>query len=486
MRNNKPELPPALLHFSCRDQDTLLSACAFTPHAALVTYMPKKGRNMLLLSTLHCDGVDVAHEHWTRSLWSCSTTTPTRRTAYELFFDNSTANTNTSDGSADFDLNVHEPCTRALSGNFNKIFLPMVYGIIFTLGIIGNGLVVLIVGYQKTVKLRRISTSISLSLTSCSSSRCSFGQWTLSRRGTSEASFACRPGCTGRKLLRLPLRGGQRGFQGVLSAHRPSGKRSDVDGGFLLPAHPAKGQVLKKKKPLKKTVILVVCFFGYWLPYCLCIFVDTLGMLNVIVFSSCEVQQAVETWISVTEALAHFHCCLNPILYAFLGVKFNQTGRSMSTTNPLSVFSVFSPDCSGSSDILGPNHPPSPYVFHSTSSLSSSSGALSPDKFVELSTLQEETEEEGESVVDSDTGPGRGMRSTGRPPATHDFRELRGSVMKSTDGWMSSTLISTPAPACQLIADNYSYLTAVFTASLSTGSYGRRTCQADALNRLCG
>ncbi|MEQ2201306.1 hypothetical protein XENOCAPTIV_010543 [Xenoophorus captivus] len=71
-------------------------------------------------------------------------------TAYELFFDNSTASTNTSDGSVD--LNSHEPCARALSGNFNKIFLPTVYGLIFTLGIVGNGLVILVVGYQKTVK----------------------------------------------------------------------------------------------------------------------------------------------------------------------------------------------------------------------------------------------------------------------------------------------------------------------------------------------
>ncbi|KAK5617211.1 hypothetical protein CRENBAI_010622 [Crenichthys baileyi] len=70
----------------------------------------------------------------------------------------------------------------------------------------------------------------------------------------------------------------------------------------------AKGQMLKKKKALKKTVILVICLFGYWLPYCLCILVDTLAMLNVIVFSSFEVQRAVETRISITEALAHFHC----------------------------------------------------------------------------------------------------------------------------------------------------------------------------------
>ncbi|KAK5610240.1 hypothetical protein CRENBAI_008727 [Crenichthys baileyi] len=54
----------------------------------------------------------------------------------------------------------------------------------------------------------------------------------------------------------------------------------------------AKGQVLQKTKALKKTVILVICFFGCWLPYCLGIFVDTLPVLN-IVFSSCKVQRMV-------------------------------------------------------------------------------------------------------------------------------------------------------------------------------------------------
>ncbi|MEQ2213688.1 hypothetical protein XENOCAPTIV_019195, partial [Xenoophorus captivus] len=44
----------------------------------------------------------------------------------------------------------------------------------------------------------------------------------------------------------------------------------------------AKSQVLRKnKKAPKNTVILVVCFFGCWLPFCFSIFVDTLTMLNI-------------------------------------------------------------------------------------------------------------------------------------------------------------------------------------------------------------
>merc|ERR1711962_1057333 len=68
-----------------------------------------------------------------------------------------------------------------------------------------------------------------------------------------------------------------------------------------------KGKALKKKA-LKTTVILVLCFFICWLPYCVGIFLDTLMMLNVIQ-PSCKLEQAVEKWISITEALAYFHCC---------------------------------------------------------------------------------------------------------------------------------------------------------------------------------
>ncbi|KAJ8392655.1 hypothetical protein AAFF_G00073290 [Aldrovandia affinis] len=86
----------------------------------------------------------------------------------------------------------------------------------------------------------------------------------------------------------------------------------------------------QKRKALKTTVILILCFFSCWLPYCAGIFVDTLMMLNVVPHS-CALEQSLQTWISITEALAYFHCCLNPILYAFLGVKFKKSARNALT-----------------------------------------------------------------------------------------------------------------------------------------------------------
>ena len=54
LRKNKAELPPALLESNGRQ--ALSSRFAFTPTATLVSYLAKKNKNVLLLSTLHTEG----------------------------------------------------------------------------------------------------------------------------------------------------------------------------------------------------------------------------------------------------------------------------------------------------------------------------------------------------------------------------------------------------------------------------------------------
>lgn len=51
IRKNKPELPPALQQV--RDRELLSSLFAFQQKATLVSYVPKRGKNVLLLSTKH-------------------------------------------------------------------------------------------------------------------------------------------------------------------------------------------------------------------------------------------------------------------------------------------------------------------------------------------------------------------------------------------------------------------------------------------------
>ncbi|KAL6456582.1 hypothetical protein MHYP_G00351260 [Metynnis hypsauchen] len=53
VRKNKPELPPALL--VSKEREVFSSKFTFTPTTTLVSYLPKKNKNVVLLSTLHTD-----------------------------------------------------------------------------------------------------------------------------------------------------------------------------------------------------------------------------------------------------------------------------------------------------------------------------------------------------------------------------------------------------------------------------------------------
>ncbi|XP_047241326.1 piggyBac transposable element-derived protein 4-like [Girardinichthys multiradiatus] len=60
VRKNKPELPPALL--ASKEREVFSSKFAFTPNTTLVSYLPKKNKNVVLLSTLHTDSDISIHE----------------------------------------------------------------------------------------------------------------------------------------------------------------------------------------------------------------------------------------------------------------------------------------------------------------------------------------------------------------------------------------------------------------------------------------
>ncbi|KAF3695043.1 C-X-C chemokine receptor type 4 [Channa argus] len=342
---------------------------------------------------------------------------------FHIDFDmNDSSTDNITDGSGEFDFEFQEPCSSAITSDFNKIFLPTVYGIIFILGIIGNGLVVIVMGYQKKCKNMTDKYRLHLSVADLlfvltlpfwavdAATTWYFGSFlcvsvhmiytvnlyssvlilafisldrylAVVRATNSQATrklLANRVIYVGVWLPAAVLTVPDMVFARVQSigssnfnltnesvesaASRTICQRTypkndnliwtvvfrfqHILVGFILPglvilicyciiiaklSQGSKGQVLKKKA-LKTTVILIVCFFSCWLPYCVGIFLDTLAILNVLP-SSCVLQQVVEKWISVTEALAYFHCCLNPILYAFLGVKFKKTARNALTVN---------------------------------------------------------------------------------------------------------------------------------------------------------
>ncbi|XP_066542481.1 C-X-C chemokine receptor type 4b [Hoplias malabaricus] len=314
---------------------------------------------------------------------------------------------NMTDGSG-FDMpmdDYDELCDIAISQSFQRIFLPVVYSIIFLLGIVGNGLVVLVMGFQRRSRTMTDQYRLHLSVADLlfvltlpfwavdAATSWKFGGFlcvavnmiytvnlyssvlilafiSLDRylavvRATNSTQtrklLAERVIYVGvwlpATLLTVPdlvfAKVQSTGVRDICERIYPQESNliwkvvfrfQHIIVGFVLPglvilicyciiisrlSKGAKAQNLKRKA-LNTTIILILCFFVCWLPYCAGILVDALAMLNVIPHS-CYLEQILEKWVFVTEPLAYFHCCLNPILYAFLGVKFSKTARSTLT-----------------------------------------------------------------------------------------------------------------------------------------------------------
>ncbi|XP_063799557.1 C-X-C chemokine receptor type 5 [Pseudophryne corroboree] len=76
----------------------------------------------------------------------------------------------------------------------------------------------------------------------------------------------------------------------------------------------------EKKRAVRVAVVITAVFFICWTPYNVVVFLDTLNQLGLL--QSCAVQSQMPLAIAISELLGHVHCCLNPVLYAFVGVKF--------------------------------------------------------------------------------------------------------------------------------------------------------------------
>lgn len=71
----------------------------------------------------------------------------------------------------------------------------------------------------------------------------------------------------------------------------------------------------KKHRVIKLIISIVVVFFLCWAPYNICFALYTLKWGGI-------GSASFRVTLAVTEAFAYTHCCLNPIIYAFMGQRF--------------------------------------------------------------------------------------------------------------------------------------------------------------------
>ncbi|XP_066105484.1 C-X-C chemokine receptor type 3 [Saccopteryx bilineata] len=79
----------------------------------------------------------------------------------------------------------------------------------------------------------------------------------------------------------------------------------------------------RRLRAMRLVVVVVVAFALCWTPYHLVVLVDTLMNMGALA-RNCSRENHVDVAKSVTSGLGYMHCCLNPLLYAFVGVKFRE------------------------------------------------------------------------------------------------------------------------------------------------------------------
>ncbi|XP_007259597.2 C-X-C chemokine receptor type 5 [Astyanax mexicanus] len=83
-------------------------------------------------------------------------------------------------------------------------------------------------------------------------------------------------------------------------------------------------QSLEKQGAIRLAMVVTLVFCLCWLPFNITSFLDTLVRLDVLSQKTCQARNSLIQGLVVTESIGFIHCCLNPILYAFVGVRFRK------------------------------------------------------------------------------------------------------------------------------------------------------------------
>ncbi|KAG9347347.1 hypothetical protein JZ751_004914 [Albula glossodonta] len=75
----------------------------------------------------------------------------------------------------------------------------------------------------------------------------------------------------------------------------------------------------QRHKAVRVVMAVVLVFIACHLPYNVSLLYYTAVMFDT---RDCHVEDSIMMALTITETLAYLHCCLNPFLYAFIGVKF--------------------------------------------------------------------------------------------------------------------------------------------------------------------
>ncbi|XP_022606437.1 C-C chemokine receptor type 6-like [Seriola dumerili] len=85
-------------------------------------------------------------------------------------------------------------------------------------------------------------------------------------------------------------------------------------------------QSSQRHKAVRVVLAVVVVFIVCHLPYNVALLIHTLSLFKE---RKCEAEKIKLQVLAISRGVAYLHCCLNPILYAFIGVKFRSHFRQI-------------------------------------------------------------------------------------------------------------------------------------------------------------
>ncbi|XP_056618798.1 C-C chemokine receptor type 4 [Triplophysa dalaica] len=83
----------------------------------------------------------------------------------------------------------------------------------------------------------------------------------------------------------------------------------------------------KRDRAIKLILAIVAVFVVFWVPYNVVVFLKTLQQFDIL--NSCEASRHINMAMDLTETIALTHCCVNPVIYAFVGEKFRKSLTSV-------------------------------------------------------------------------------------------------------------------------------------------------------------
>jgi hypothetical protein len=78
----------------------------------------------------------------------------------------------------------------------------------------------------------------------------------------------------------------------------------------------------KKHKAVRLIFVIMIVYFLFWAPYNIVLLLSTFQ--EFFGLSNCKSSSQLDQAMQVTETLGLTHCCINPIIYAFVGEKFRR------------------------------------------------------------------------------------------------------------------------------------------------------------------